>query len=174
MLCSHFCSTKDHVHVHTCCRPLGSSPLRPPSGSEAASPGCVPHFTNSVITVLGILILCLRVVGGCWGVNAGWACAGVNKVGNFFFSQIISYGALIQVQIPLNPCVFELGRGSTSKLAKVLMARREHTAKRGRHLSETLERLGGLGESNPGPPGRFRRRSQNRWTIGNCTDTRTD
>jgi len=34
-------------------------------------------------------------------------------VGNFFFSQILSYGALIQVKVPLNPCVFELGRGGT-------------------------------------------------------------
>ena len=34
-------------------------------------------------------------------------------MGNFFFSQILSYGALIQVKVPLNPCVFELGRGGT-------------------------------------------------------------
>ena len=32
---------------------------------------------------------------------------------------ILSSGAVILLVIPLNPCVFELGRGGTSKLAKV-------------------------------------------------------
>ena len=60
-----------------------------------------------------------------------------------FFSRILSYGALIQVKIPLNPCVFELGRGGTSKLAKVLK-HKEYTEQNG---TGTLSDITGGGRS---------------------------